>query len=137
MSNLSGFSPKVTITRPSRSDGKRTIVIEISDDTSGLLVCRVTMDARDFAECVTGLGLVPAVLDHWVGDNADKVGKKRICKTIHIRRPHSYDDAERRMEVRRNSKVLAECAKGWVLWCDGVGRQQPGDTWSVQLVRYA
>lgn len=99
---------KISISRPTWSDGRKAIVISVEDDDAGIQFLELEMSLEDFAECVTGLHGCDANMKF---RGLENVGKKQERDTIEFKMPDcSYKEQE---------KIAYEQAKlntpeGWI-----------------------
>ena len=129
---------RVTISRPQRSDGVKNITISIEDKASGFNIIKIAMTAESFAECITGLGYVPAVIERVpTYKMLDNFGKKKEIMNCSVDKPDGYGD--------KRDKVLSENIKrevekyigdGWMLSDDGTRSQQNTPKHHFSLCRY-
>lgn len=126
----------LTIGRPTCSDGRRYISIEIGDRDSSLTVIALEVELDAFAEALTGLGHVPASVNHWVGSYADRVGKHLHTNSVVLPGRPPYGEKEGRAWVLAQPLLKAALADGWELFDDGTRSQQRHDNHRINLRRF-
>lgn len=130
---------KVTISRPTYSDGSELIHIEIIDESSRLHVIGLDLTYPNFVRCLTGQGFIPATVDHWCGKNAKDIGKQSEHKNVILkgRCPIFATREEKEAWVLKHPGLKPALKGGWELWDDGTTSQQPDpNNHHIHLVRY-
>lgn len=74
-------------------DATNAIRIEVIDKTSGCRMVDISMGLQDFAECMTGLSLVPCAVEY---NDSGLIGKTREHKKISVTIPKKFADLSRR-----------------------------------------
>jgi hypothetical protein len=87
---------QLTISRPQYGDGRKMIVIRLDDVLSSCGIVDIYIKPEDFAECLTGLSMVPCTTEV---DLDRPIGKKREHKREIVSRPE-FD--------RKNLKAAAQ-----------------------------
>lgn len=100
---------KISITRPSWSDGKKAISITITDEASRVEFFDGEITLEDFAECVTGHGFKEIIAEV---RGLDAVGKTRVKedRSIEYTGPKTYKRDEYRAWLEENGKE-----NGWII----------------------
>lgn len=123
---------KVTISRRSSQVGEGVISIEITDRNSSLIAASVTLTFEDFAQCITGVGAMPA---NWqfppTAFTAENIGKNRETKTVSLQWCKYGGERE---ELER--LIEPHLTDGWQLFDDGMTRQQKTPNHTVYLYRF-
>jgi len=114
--------------------GDQCICIEIEDDSSSLTVIRVAMPLADFAECLTGHGHMKAIVERWVGDRANLIGKKLEVRDLYLHGHAPYGKFTAAQWVREHPELVLD---GWHIHDDGTRSQQnTPNKHRVSLARY-
>lgn len=97
---------RLTISRPSRMDGKETITIRLDDEASATEVIAIEVDAASFALALTGLGRMPVSFEA----NVQRLGLRREHREMIVPLPDP---------VPRDEEALAGIlapyeVEGWV-----------------------
>ncbi|GAA0586370.1 hypothetical protein ACFQH5_20455 [Halomonas salifodinae] len=113
----------VSISRPSRGDGREVMTIKVIDTTSRLPVVEFDMPLDDFMKCLTGQAEMPAEVTRFTPeDKRNFLGMTRVNRTVECGRVHGKE--EQREVVLRHFATLEP---GWYLFSDGTGSQQRGE----------
>ena len=100
---------KITISRPSCSDGKEVIVIKVKDENAVMEFLSIELSYENFTKAITGQGYIDCEFE--VG-NLDKVGKIRKTKKLTFQMPEDVYYTYNREEIAY--KIACEKApKGW------------------------
>ena len=75
---------RISISRPSRGDGKQYIKIEILDDKSHCQAVEVQIGYAEFAQALTGLGHIECQMEF---NDSGIIGKKREHKSMIVKIP--------------------------------------------------
>ena len=114
------LSGRINISRPYRSDGKRTIHIELIDGSSGIQIVEIEMSPEDFAEAITGRGHTPCL--HDLTREGCELVARRVGKVVRTETAQVMFDC-----YKRNKKLVAEADRIEAdlkerLGCDSVQR---------------
>lgn len=115
----------VSISRQSHVRGEGTIVLEVKDASSNLIITRIGMEFSDFAECLTGASDVEGlVLQYPQAENVEKFGKTLVTQKVEIVLEDWMKGIDREGYEEFVDPYIPE---GWHLVSSGLGRKQnPG-----------
>jgi len=125
---LDGTSGRAAVTISRASDG--LVHIEVKDDSSRLVITRVSMELENFAECLMGLSHSPAEVERYpVEDGA--YGKYKIHKKVGVPQSKLEGIYSNRADVVRGflaGNYWYYLADGWFISDDGTSSQQNNPT---------
>ena len=100
---------RLTISRPSYSDGRKRVIITIEDYDASVTLVTVEVGLEEFASALTGLAYQPVELH--LGP-VERFGKKKVRSTMHIEIPSGTSFNERKEVAKRIAEEKAK-AEGW------------------------
>lgn len=112
------------IGRPSRSDQRETIDIQIIDQISGTQFCELEISLDDFARCLTGLHITNVDMElRWL----ERIGKIHEHKTELVQFPMLFN--EQKTEKQRKKDALKPFEiEGWKGHEPDLGNGHRGDS---------
>ena len=103
---------RISITRPSYSNGKEVICIELDDDRSHCRVIEVELGYADFTRALMGQGYIPCEFEVYPG-GIKNLGKVSEVKTVSI----GFDDSPGRwvnLNEEKKNEILSNLeVDGW------------------------
>ena len=130
---------RVTISRTSSFGGESDITISVEDDSNGLNIIKVSLDAANFAKAITGLSNIKADIERPpTYKMIDHLGKNREVKDIFVDKVNACWGKHRKPLILLALEIEAKKPewKGWTLFEDGLKTQQNETMHKATMHRY-